>query len=46
MTTVNNVVFPTGAIIEGKEIHIYYGAADSRIGIISFNLFELYKSLK
>lgn len=44
--TVNNVVFPTGAIIEGKEIHIYYGAADSRIGMISFNLFELYKSLK
>lgn len=38
---VNNVVFPTGAIIRGETLYIYYGAADKYIGVVSLNLEEL-----
>lgn len=43
---VANVVFPTGAIIQNKRLHIYYGAADSLIAAKSMDLAELLKELK
>jgi predicted GH43/DUF377 family glycosyl hydrolase len=43
---VNNVVFPTGAIIENELLYIYYGAADKRIGVVSVNLDELIQEIK
>jgi predicted GH43/DUF377 family glycosyl hydrolase len=38
---VNNVVFPTGAIIEKDRLYIYYGAADKLIASKSIELEEL-----
>lgn len=43
---VNNVVFPTGAIVENDTLYIYYGAADKRIGTASVNLQELLNEIK
>lgn len=43
---VNNVVFPTGAIIENDTLYIYYGAADKRVGTVSVNLQELLNKIK
>ena len=42
----NNVVFPTGAIVKNKRLHIYYGAADKLIAAKSINLTELLIELK
>ena len=42
---VGNVVFPTGAVLEGEMLHIYYGAADSRIAVRSVSLNELLAAL-
>lgn len=42
---VKNVCFPTGTIIEGDAIHIYYGAADKRIAVASLSISELLKEL-
>lgn len=42
---VANVVFPTGAVVEGDIVRIYYGAADKRIGVITFRLSELIHEL-
>lgn len=43
---VNNVVFPTGAIVKGDTLFIYYGAADTVIGAKSLSLSELLRELK
>lgn len=43
---VNNVVFPTGALVRGDRLYIYYGAADSVIGAKSVNLKDLLSELK
>ncbi len=43
---VDNVVFPTGAIIEDSRLYIYYGAADTRIACKSLELQELIAELK
>lgn len=43
---VDNVVFPTGAIIKHNRLFIYYGAADSCIGAKSVELDELLTVLK
>ena len=45
---VNNVVFPTGAImdINGEDLLIYYGAADSRIAVRRMNLHEILEGLQ
>ena len=43
---VDNVVFPTGAIVLDGVLYIYYGAADMRIGAKSMHLDELLKKLK
>ncbi|MBI4457629.1 hypothetical protein HY633_01550 [Candidatus Uhrbacteria bacterium] len=43
---VNNVVFPTSAIVKDGRLFIYYGAADSRIMCKSVDLEELVGELK
>jgi predicted GH43/DUF377 family glycosyl hydrolase len=42
---VNNVVFPTGTAIFGDRLYIYYGAADTRIAVVSLGLAELISEL-
>jgi predicted GH43/DUF377 family glycosyl hydrolase len=42
---VNNVCFPTGAIVENETLFIYYGAADERIAVASVDINELLKEL-
>jgi len=42
---VNNVCFPTGAVVFDDTLYIYYGAADERIACASMNLTELLKEL-
>jgi len=42
----SNVVFPTGAVLIDKRLHIYYGAADTCIGAKSLLLSELLNELK
>ena len=43
---VNNVVFPTSALIRNERLYIYYGAADSRIMAKSLDLKELLEELQ
>lgn len=42
---VNNVVFPTGAIVENGELYMYYGASDSHIAVASIKLSVLMQKL-
>jgi beta-1,2-mannobiose phosphorylase / 1,2-beta-oligomannan phosphorylase len=42
---VNNVCFPTGAIVIEDKLYIYYGAADERIACASMSLKELLNEL-
>ena len=42
----NNVVFPTGAVVRGKRLYIYYGAANKLIAAKSVDLVELLSELK
>jgi beta-1,2-mannobiose phosphorylase / 1,2-beta-oligomannan phosphorylase len=42
---VPNVVFPTGAIIEGDSLFVYYGAADTCCGVTEFSVRELEREL-
>ena len=42
---VNNVCFPTGAVVFDDLLYIYYGAADERIACASVSLSELLKEL-
>ncbi len=42
---VNNVCFPTGALIEGDTLYIYYGAADERIAVASMSMKALMSEL-
>lgn len=43
--TVNNVCFPTGAIVREDKLYIYYGAADDKIACATVSLSELLKEL-
>lgn len=43
---VNNVCFPTGTVLEGDTLYIYYGAADERIAVASLSLKKLLAELK
>ncbi|MFH1369100.1 MAG: pesticidal protein Cry7Aa [Elusimicrobiota bacterium] len=43
---VNNVVFPSGAVVKNGRLYIYYGAADSLIAAKSVDLKELLTELK
>jgi beta-1,2-mannobiose phosphorylase / 1,2-beta-oligomannan phosphorylase len=42
---VNNVVFPCGAVVIGDDLFVYYGGADSVIGVATMKLPELLNSL-
>ncbi|MEK7341283.1 MAG: pesticidal protein Cry7Aa, partial [Candidatus Binatota bacterium] len=43
---VNNVVFPTGAVVKEGRLTLYYGAADKLIAAKSMDLQELVSALK
>jgi len=43
---VNNVVFPTGAVVKAGRLTLYYGAADKLIAAKSMDLEELLNALK
>jgi len=43
---INNVVFPCSALMIGKSIFIYYGAADKVIGVASIEVNKLLKKIK
>ena len=42
---VNNVCFPSGAVVFDDTLYIYYGAADEQIAYASVNIAELLKEL-
>jgi beta-1,2-mannobiose phosphorylase / 1,2-beta-oligomannan phosphorylase len=42
---VDNVVFPTGTIVKGKELRLYYGAADTVTAMASIELDRLLKEI-
>ena len=42
---VPNVVFPTGAVVIGEKLYVYYGAADKYVAVASLNLPELLEDL-
>jgi predicted GH43/DUF377 family glycosyl hydrolase len=42
---VNNVVFPCGAAIIGEDLFVYYGGADSVIGVATMKVEDLLNSL-
>jgi beta-1,2-mannobiose phosphorylase / 1,2-beta-oligomannan phosphorylase len=42
---VNNVCFPTGAVVFDETLYVYYGAADERIALASMNLKDLLSEL-
>lgn len=43
---VNNVCFPTGAIVVGDLLHIFYGAADEQIASATLSIANLLSELK
>ena len=43
---VPNIVFPTGAVIKGKRLFIYYGAADTTCALATVNLENIIKNMK
>lgn len=43
---VDNVVFPTGAIVSDGVLYIYYGAADKKIALKSVKINELLSEIK
>lgn len=42
---VNNVCFPSGTVLVGDTLYIYYGAADERVACVSLSLSELISEL-
>jgi beta-1,2-mannobiose phosphorylase / 1,2-beta-oligomannan phosphorylase len=42
---VNNVVFPCGAVVIGDDLFVYYGGADTVIGVATMKLSDLLNSL-
>ena len=43
---VPNVAFPSGAVIQGNKLYVYYGSADEFCSIASCGLKDLLESLK
>jgi len=41
-----NIIFPSGALIKGEKLFIYYGATDTTVALASVNLDELLQSMK
>jgi len=42
---VRNIVFPSGAAIEGNDLEIYYGVSDTHTAVATVNLANLLKSM-
>ncbi len=42
---VKNIIFPSGALVFGEDLFIYYGAADERVAVASVKLPELLSHL-
>lgn len=42
---VPNIAFPSGAIIKGKELFLYYGAADTTCAMATVNLEQLLRNI-
>lgn len=42
---VPNVIFPSGALIMGKSLHIYYGAADTTCAVATIGMNDFMKTL-
>lgn len=42
---INNVVFPCGMVLKGKTLFIYYGGADTVIGVATMNVDVILKAL-
>jgi predicted GH43/DUF377 family glycosyl hydrolase len=42
---VPNIVFPSGALVRGKKLHIYYGAADTTCCVANCELDELLEEM-
>jgi predicted GH43/DUF377 family glycosyl hydrolase len=42
---VPNIVFPTGAIVKGKELYMYYGAADTVCAMATIDLDQLLREI-
>jgi predicted GH43/DUF377 family glycosyl hydrolase len=42
---IDNVVFPTGTVVFEDKLYIYYGAADTRIAVVSIDLNKLLDEL-
>ncbi|MBB6429007.1 glycoside hydrolase family 130 protein [Algisphaera agarilytica] len=42
---VKAVVFPTGYAMQGDDIQLYYGAADTNVGVVRYRLADLLDSL-
>ena len=43
---VNNIIFPTGTVVQNDDLYIYYGAADERVGVARVSKSELMSELK
>jgi len=43
---VNNVVFPCGAVIRGDTLYVYYGGADTVIGLATGSIKKILKTLR
>jgi predicted GH43/DUF377 family glycosyl hydrolase len=43
---VPNIVFPSGSLIKGEDFYVYYGAADTRVGVASMKLSQMIADLK
>ncbi len=42
---VNNIIFPSGAIVKDELLYIYYGAADERVAVASIPMSSLLEAL-
>ena len=43
---VSNVLFPSSAVVEGKTLRLYYGCADTCIGMAEADIDELIRFIK
>ncbi len=43
---VPNIVFPSGALVKDDELFVYYGAADTRVGLASAKIADIIAEMK
>ena len=41
-----NIIFPSGALVKDNELYVYYGAADTKVGLATCNLNDLLNDIK